>query len=121
MRMISNCTVAGQFETVLSDFRFSNKKKQLRHFSDIRIHVNTKNHKRYFKSGSLPNNCAKRDISFRKTFSKLYFIELNFICYNNALNYIRYLSDTDFKDQIRNCQEMDILGHPVGSYLDCMN
>ena len=71
---------------------------------------------RYFKSGSLPNCCAIKDISFRKTFSKVYFIEVNFICYN-ALNDIKYLSDIDFKKQIQNSQKMVylILGHPVCS------
>ena len=73
-----------------------------------------KNLERYFKSGSLQNYCAIRDISFRKPFSKLYFIESSFICYN-ALNDIIYLSDIDFKDQIQNSQKMVylILGHPV--------
>ena len=62
----------------------------------------------------MPNNYAIRDISFRKTLSKLYFTKLNFICYN-ALNDLRYLNDIDFKDQIQNSQQMVylIFGHPV--------
>ena len=47
------------------------------------------------------SNFAIGDISFSQTFSKLYFTELNFICYN-ALSDTRYLSDDDVKDQIQN-------------------
>ena len=69
---------------------------------------------RYFKSGSLPNYCAIREITSRKQFSKLYFIELNSICYN-ALNDIGYFGNIDFKDRIQNRQKMVyfILGHLV--------
>ena len=52
----------------------------------------------------MPNNCAIRYISFTKTFSKFYFIELNFICYD-ALNDIRYFSAIDFKYQIQDSQK----------------
>ena len=74
--------------------QFSNIKTALTSF---RYQKTCKTEKRYFKSGSLPNNCTIRDIFFREPFPKLYFTELNFICYN-AVNDIRYLSDIDFND-----------------------
>ena len=57
-------------------------KKRLWHLLNIRKHVQLKNLERYFKSGSLPNNYIIRKNSFRMSFSKSHFIEVNFIFYN---------------------------------------